>query len=77
MRIFVFVPKLLITLRLEPDLAAWASSYAGEGRRTALIEELLAAVRERRLLITSTPAPHDPETGADPARPVLVSLNPK
>lgn len=65
--------------RLEPDLAQWAADYAdGLGMsRTAVVRDLLQALRERRLVVVSEAAPHVVNDGSDPRNPVFVCHTPK
>lgn len=77
----------MIPMRLSPELANWAAEFAAEATwlptygkkttRTGLVRELLQAVRDRRVIIASEPAPHLINDGSDPAMPVLVCPNPK
>ncbi len=63
-------PKQVVTVRLRPEVAAWA--IAG-GDRTRLVESLLDAYRERRIVIMASPAPEIVNCGDDPGWPVLVT----
>ena len=67
------MPKQMITLRLEPKDLKFISSYAGAVNRTAFFEEMIQALRERRLVILSAPAPFEPNTGECPECPVMIS----
>lgn len=66
--VYTMPPKKFITMRLPPDLAAWASSV----NRTALVEALLVACRERRLVILPDPAPRVVNDGSDARNPILI-----
>ena len=79
----------VIALRLDPDLAEWLTRYASEIEvaetpaglipldRSALIREVLGALRERRLYASHTPHPHVINDGSDPRFPVVVCLSPR
>ncbi len=69
----------LITMRLNPDLAAWAKKYAQDQGidRTSLITEFLVALRERRVVYLSTSTSHVIQTGNGADDPVQVCLNPQ
>ncbi len=70
--------RIPISFRLAPDLLEWVDGYRREGEeRTALIEGLLVALRERRLIVTAESAPTEVFDGRDPSRAVLVSVHPK
>ena len=44
------MPKRMVTMRLDPDLAEWArTALGGESGRTALVEGLLRACRDGRI----------------------------
>ena len=68
--------KHLITLRLEPDLLARVDLRGGPGHRTKVIEDLLTALVERRVVIAPSPAPIEVNSGTEPEWPVLVCLKP-
>ena len=62
-------------MRLDPELAEWVRTEAkrlGYRSRAALVAELLQALRGRRLVMMSTPAPHVVNDGSDPNFPVLI-----
>ena len=67
----------VIAIRMSPELAQWVSEYAKGSDRSSLIRELLEALRQRRLYVSSEPAPYIPNDGSDPSNPILVCLNPK
>lgn len=52
--------RQMTTIRLPPDLLEWAGEYAAAHRmsRTRLIEELLTALRENRLVVQPRPGPN-------------------
>lgn len=64
-------------MRLNADLAEWARTHLGEvDQRTALVELLLSATRERRLAIFATPLDHH-TLGDRPEEPALVCFAPQ
>ncbi len=67
----------VVAIRMSPELAQWVSEYAKSSDRSSLIRELLEALRQRRLHVSSEPASYIPNDGSDPSYPVLVCLNPK
>lgn len=69
----------IITMRLNPDLAAWVLKHAKEEGvdRTWIVSRLLQALQDRRLVILDEPVPYSLNQGTDPERPVLVFLAPK
>ncbi len=80
-----------VTMRMSPELAQWLSEYAVQFPlnpdstdeppipldRSALIRELLEALKQRRLVILPEPVSYVPNVGDNIFDPVLVCLNPK
>lgn len=68
----------IVTMRLNPDLSSWVTEYAKNLSmdRSALVRELLDALRDRRLVVFASAAPHSVNNGSDPAYPVLVCHKP-
>lgn len=70
--------KKQYNFRLDPDLVQWVDDNAAENEmtRTAVVEELLYAAREGRLLIRPAgpdPFPAESTPAGTPSNPILVA----
>jgi hypothetical protein len=72
--------RIITTIRLPPDLLKWARSYKKEHgvSVTHVIEELLEALREGRLMVRPRAGPspfprEDIEAGSSPEYPILIA----
>lgn len=49
-----------VTFRLPPDLVQWLRESTADREQTALVEHLLRAKRDGRLVVSDEPAPYAP-----------------
>jgi len=68
----------IVTLRLPSSLKHWFDRYTESTghRRTDVIRDLLVALRERRVFVTSEPAPNFINDGSDSENPISICPDP-